>query len=474
MKGKKTVLIMGLGNHGGGAAAANYFSSMEDSVIVTDLKTKDKLKKGLSLIKKPERIRFVFGHHDLRDFRDADLVVMNPAVPPDSPYIAHARKHGTRIETDMGIFLDKTKNLTGDIIGVTGTKGKSTTAALIHRITQYEYGEALIGGNITVSVFDLLPKVRKNSCIVLELSSFQLGGIENKGFSPPYAVFTNFFEDHLNFYPGKEEYFQDKSVIYKFQKKGDVVVLNRENTVIDLLKRGEGVRQVSFGLGENFDDDGSYVKDGLIYYRRAKKDVPVLDTGSIKMPGRHNLYNVLAAVAVACCRDIPPDNIARAVGDFSGLEHRLEYVCTRDGIRFINDSAATAPEAAIQGIMSVARPLTLIAGGYDKGLDLDAFAETINSQVTSLILLKGSGTDRLIKKDLKISYSIFENLSEAVQFAFHVSSPSTTVLLSPGFASFGMFDNEFERGAQFKALTEKITASRDILKGGMFNDKGKE
>jgi UDP-N-acetylmuramoylalanine--D-glutamate ligase len=461
MKEKKTVLIMGLGNHGGGAAAANYFSSIVDYVIVTDLKAKDELEKGLSLLKNPKQIRFVLGRHDLKDFRDADLVIKNPAVPPDSPYIAHARKHGTRIETDIGIFLDKIKDLTRDIIGVTGTKGKSTTAALIHRIAQLEYGEALIGGNITVSVFDLLHKVKRGSCIVLELSSFQLGGIKNKGFSPPLAVFTSFFEDHLNFYPGKEEYFQDKSVIYKFQKQGDVIIVNRENPVIQLVKRVEGVRRISFGLGENFDDDGTYIKDERIYYRRTRKAYPVLNMRSIRLPGRHNLYNVLAAVAVACCRDIPPDNIARAVGDFSGLEHRLEYVCTKNGIRFINDSAATAPEAAVQGIMSVARPLTLIAGGYDKGLNLETFKETINNQVTSLILLEGSGTDRLIKKDLKLGYSLFDNLSDAVRFAYRVSPPAATVLLSPGFASFGMFDNEFERGAQFKALVENITESQD-------------
>jgi UDP-N-acetylmuramoylalanine--D-glutamate ligase len=466
MKEKKTVLIMGLGNHGGGAAAANYFSSLEENVIVTDLKTKDELKRGLSLIKNPERIRFVLGLHDLKDFRDADLVIMNPAVPPDSPYIAHARKLGTQIETDMGIFLDKINDLTGDIIGVTGTKGKSTTAALIHSIVQHEYGEALIGGNITVSVFDLLPRVRRGSCIVLELSSFQLGGIKNKGFSPPFAVFTNFFEDHLNFYPDTEEYFQDKSIIYKFQKNGDVIVVNRENPVINLIQKGKGVRQVSFGLGENFDDDGTFIKDDVIYYRRAKKAFPVLNTASIRLAGRHNLYNVLAAVAVACCRDIPPEAIARRVADFSGLEHRLEYVCTREGIRFINDSAATTPESAIQGIMSVTRPLTLIAGGYDKGLNLDTFAETINNQVASLVLLKGSGTDRLMEQKLKKGYSLFDNLGDAVHFAYRVSPPSTTVLLSPGFASFGMFDNEFERGAQFKTLVENITESRDKSRKG--------
>jgi UDP-N-acetylmuramoylalanine--D-glutamate ligase len=452
---------MGLGNHGGGAAAANYFSSIEGNVIVTDLKTEDELAKGLSLLKNPERVHLVLGRHELKDFRDADMVIMNPAVSPDSPYIEHARQHGTRIETDMGIFLDKTRDLTGDIIGVTGTKGKSTTAALVHRIVQLEYGEALIGGNISVSVFDLLHKVRRGSCIVLELSSFQLGGIRDKKFSPPFAVFTNFFADHLNFYAGKEEYFQDKSIIYKFQKEGDVTFVNREDPVIHLYKGGEGVRLVTFGLEEKFDDDGAYVKNGLVYYKREKVAFPVLETRSIRLSGRHNLYNVLAAVAVACCRDIRPDKIARAVADFSGLEHRLEHVCTSDGIRFINDSAATTPESAIQGIMSVDRPLTLIAGGYDKGLNLETFTETINSQVTSLILLEGSGTDRLMKGNLKTGYSLFNNLGEAVRFAYRSSPPSTTVLLSPGFASFGMFDNEFERGAQFKALAQTVTESRD-------------
>ena len=456
MNKNKTVLIMGLGFHGGGVGAANYFTSKGARVVITDLKSENELKQSLELLKNKENLRFVLGKHYFDDFRNADLIIKNPGVPWNSPYIRHALDHGVPVETDIVIFLDKIGQITSNIIGVTGTKGKSTTASLLYRIFKIKYPDTLISGNITGSVFDIINQVKHNSYVILELSSFQLGGISSKGYRLHIGVFTNFMEDHLNYYLNMEDYFRDKSVLYRFQKKGDILVINRDNVVSSLVELPEEVESISFGLGSGFDGEGSFTQKGEIYYRSKEKTDFIMDISSVKLTGKHNLYNVLAAVTAAYREGLTPREIERGVNTFSGIEHRLEYIGSYKECRFYNDSAATTPDAAIQGISSFSGNLTLIAGGSDKNLGLKAFTETINKRVTRLILLEGTGTDRLMKEGLKIDYTVFDNLENAVYDASrHTKSPGT-VLLSPGFASFGMFNNEFHRGNEFKRLVLEL------------------
>ncbi len=442
---------MGLGLHGGGAGAANYFSDRGDEVIVTDLKTAEELEEGLKLLKRREHIRLRLGRHVYRDFEEADLVIQNPGVPPDSPYIARAREKGAQIETDLSIFLDLIQGRTDAIVGVTGTKGKSTTAALLNSILSKQ-GDTLLAGNITVSVFEILDAVGKDTRIVLELSSFQLGGLRHREYSPPVSVITNFLDDHLNFYNSTEDYFEDKSVIHRFQRPGDVLVLNRDNQVYRMTRENSGVRRVSFGLRSDFTGDGSFLDGDRVCYRKGDQSLPVMNVKGIRIPGQHNRYNVLAAVAAAQEMGVDPVCIDEGITGFRGLPHRLEPIADRDGIGFINDSAATTPDAAVQGIMSIDGPLTLIAGGSDKGLDLGQLVETINRRVRHLVLLGGSGTERLLSADLAIEPRLFDNFAEALKYAVRITEPPASVLLSPGFASFGMFRNEFDRGDRFREL----------------------
>ncbi len=453
------VLIMGLGLHGGGAGAANYFVSRGCQVVVTDLKSEDELADGIKMLKQREKIRFVLGRHEYNDFRDADLIVRNPGVPKDSPYIAYAKEQGTAIDTDVGVFLDCMRKKTRNIIGVTGTKGKSTTASLIHTILKMKHSDALLAGNITVSVFDILPQVTTDTYIVLELSSFQLGGIENKQFSPRLGVFTNFMEDHLDYYDGMDEYFKDKAVLYRFQRRGDVIVVNRDNDVFRRVSPGKGVKMLSFGLTKNFSGSGVFIqKDGkrdVLYFKKHDQTWRLFDAGVIHLRGRHNLYNMLAAVAACVSEGIDPSEIRDAVFGFKGLPHRLEYIATKSGVHFINDSAATMPDAAVEGINSIEGEVTLIAGGSDKGLTLGTLVRTVKEKVKNLILLEGSGTKRLIGEGLE-EYCMFDDFKEAVSRAYAVSAPGMTVLLSPGFASFGMFMNEFDRGNQFRDIVSNL------------------
>jgi UDP-N-acetylmuramoylalanine--D-glutamate ligase len=451
MKKKRNVLIMGLGLHGGGAGAANFFTAQGDEVTVTDLKSEHELRQGLELLRDRNRIRFVLGRHDYGDFEHADLVIQNPGVPPDSPYIARARERGIQVETDISIFLELVSDRAPVIVGVTGTKGKSTTASLIHAILSLQ-GHTLLAGNITVSVFDILEEVRHNSNIVLELSSFQLGGLKHKNFSPPVAVMTNLLDDHLNYYASREAYFEDKRVIHRFQHDGDILVLNRENQVYDMTEENRGVNRVSFGMGGDFTGDGSYLNRGSMQYRDAGSAIPVMSTDHIQIKGRHNIYNALAAAAAAMAMGVKPETVKAGIETFPGLPHRLEPVPSHGGLRFINDSAATTPDAAAEGIFSIDGSLTLIAGGADKGLDLHELTEAINRRVGLLVLLEGNGTRRLLSEKIDIPYAVFNALPEAVEYACKHSVPPATILLSPGFASFGMFRNEFDRGDQFREL----------------------
>jgi len=451
MFNNKTVLIMGLGLHGGGIGAANYFASKGARVIVTDLKQARELKESVEKLGHRERMRFVFGRHEYDDFASADIIIKNPGVRADSPYIKFAVDHGAVVETDIGIFLHEIRNITANIVGVTGTKGKSTTASIVYSIIKSRYPDTFVSGNITGSVFDIIDKVKKDSYVVLELSSFQLGGIADKGYSPRIGIFTNLMQDHLNFYNSMEDYFNDKSVIYRFQGKGDVLVVNRDNIAFNFIKPAEGAELITFGMGEGFEGEGSFTRAGKIYYRELKKTHFIMDTSSIKLLGTHNLYNILAGVAAAFREGFTPEEIKTAVSEFHGIDHRLEYVGSCRNIDFYNDSAATMPQAAIHGISSFRGDLTLIAGGSDKNLDLSDFARVIDSRVNLLVLLAGTGTDRLVRC-LKKEYTIHGNLESAVEYAFHNTRAPGTVLLSPGFTSFGMFKNEFHRGNEFRKI----------------------
>jgi UDP-N-acetylmuramoylalanine--D-glutamate ligase len=456
MNGKQRVLIMGLGLHGGGVGASNYFSSTGAKVTVTDLKSEDELKSSIKALKNFRNLRFVLGRHELRDFENVDLIIKNPGVQWSSPFVQHALKHGVPVETDIGLFLDKIRPLTKNIIGVTGTKGKSTTATLLYRIIKAKYTDAFLSGNITGSVFDIMGKIKRGSYIILELSSFQLRGIAYKSYSPRIGIFTNFMEDHLNYYNSMQDYFRDKSVLYRFQEKGDVLVVNREDPVYKRIKPAKGITLVTFGQNKDFEGLGSFIEKGCIYFKDRGKSVLICDVGCVRLPGTHNLYNVLAAVAASYGEGLSSEQIAVQVGSFNGIEHRLEYIGNRGGVTFYNDTAATTPQAAIRGVQSFQGNLTLIAGGSDKNLDLDNFVEIINNRVNRLILLEGSGTDRLLRCNLKKEYTLYDKLEHAVMDAFNWTKSPGIVLLSPGFASFGMFQNEFHRGKEFKRLVCNI------------------
>ena len=467
----KYITIMGLGLHGGGIASARFFAKAGAEVTVTDLRDEKTLSPAIHELQGLP-IRYVLGRHEIEDFTHADLVIKNPAVRRDSPYLAYAK----RIETDISIFLRYSKS---PLVAVTGSKGKSTIASAIWHVLFQNNKKALLGGNITVSPLDFLDKTDAQVPVVLELSSWQLGDLRGTGLlKPSVAVLSDILPDHLNYYDSMDAYVSDKRVIYESQDENCWTVCNAdqkwghafaEETLAQVLWYSERPLEDSVGknaLGgwltksktkSNYSDDSGpsyWSLDLLEGYGRFSLDgqEELLVPSQVLVPGRHQKKNILAAAVAARAFGLSPEGIMSALASFPGVPHRLEFVGSIRGIKWYNDSTATIPDATIAAIDSFSSPIVLIAGGSDKMSDFSAFAQKAKN-LKAVILLAGSGTDRLIPiLDVnKIAYNgPFFSMHEAVQAADKQADPGDIVILSPGCASFGMFLHEFARGDAFK------------------------
>ncbi len=426
------MVIMGLGLYpqGSGISAAKFFARLGADVVVTDLKTRKDLASQIKLLK-GLKIKYVLGKHSKSDFKEADLIMKNPAVRMESEFLKIARENKIPIETDVSLFFSLCP---AKIIGITGTRGKSTTSSLIYEILSAAGEDVYLGGNIQVSPLNFLEKLNKNSLVVLELSSWMLESLESNRFSPQIAVITNVMRDHLNTYAGMKEYSRAKSLIFKFQKRKDLAVLNFDN-------------EITRKMGEK-------IKAKKIWFSLKKKSA-VLDLAkNTVLPGEHNLYNALAAVIVAKHLKISDSIIKKCLKNFKGIPNRLEFIREFGGVKYYNDTTATTPDATLAALQSFKnKNIVLIAGGADKNLDFKDLAKVLQGLVKVLILLPGTATDKL-RKDLadmgeNIEPIVAKSMKEAVLKARELSQSGDIILLSPGAASFGLFVNEFDRGEKF-------------------------
>lgn len=444
----KRVLVMGLGLHGGGAGTVRFLAKRGARVTVTDLRTQKVLAPSLEKLKDIKGVTYILGKHREKDFLNADLIVKNPGVPPASPYLMLCRKHKIPVTTDMGIFF---RECPGVIIGITGTRGKSTTAWLIWKFLKTKYKRAFLGGNIRKSVVEFLPELKKGDLIVLELSSFQLQDLSLDRVSPPIAVITNFMPDHLNWHRTMAEYRAAKSIIFKFQKPTDYLFANPD----DLETRAMAKKAPSHVSMPKLAPAYRVIVDARL--------------------GAHYRSSVALAVAVGRHFGVTSENIARALERFHGLEGRQERLSAVRGVHIINDTTATIPEAAIAAILrfrALAKPprrLTLIAGGSDKNLDFTPLAVAIAQYVDHLILLPGAGTEKLKSALQKIKgasagvvWHEASSMSDAVLAAFAAAAKGDWIVLSPGAASFGLFVNEFDRGDQFVKEIRGIRGTKTL------------
>ncbi len=423
----KKILIMGLGLNGGGVSSAKFFYNQGAHVLVTDLKTNFQLEESLKKLKKI-KAEYILGKHREDDFKTADIIIKNPDVSNSSPYLEIARKHNVPIETPTSLFLKTTKSF---VIGITGTKGKSTTSALIYNLLKSKYKKVFLAGNIGLSPFEIIEKAKKDSYVVLELSSFEL---ENLKQSPNIAVITNILPDHLNRYRDMSEYADSKKIIFKYQNKKDHLILNQEDLILKNFAK-EAVSKVIFFSAKEIE-------------KSVKKD-------NFKLIGRHNLSNLAAAVSVAKILKIPVLKINKAIKSFKGVPNRQEFIRNFRGVRYYNDTAATMPDAVIAAIdaFSAEFPdskIILICGGQNKGLSFVEVSLKIKEKVSEIILFPGTASD-MIMRELDGFAKVHKVLSmqEAVETSSKISNKGDIVILSPGAASFNMFKNEFDRGNQF-------------------------
>ncbi len=442
-KGKK-ITVMGLGLLGRGVGDAEFLAECGADLIITDLKTKEQLADSVAKLEKYPNIKFVLGEHRNEDFENRDMILVAAGVPMESDYLAHASKAGVRLVQSAALFAELTKI---PIIGVTGTRGKSTTSQMIHHVLQIVTGEGVIlGGTVRgVSNLQLLKKVKKDSLAVFELDSWQLQGFGWAGISPQIAVFTNFMEDHMNYYGGDmDAYFADKSNIFINQEESGVFITTPE--VLERAKKFATGKNITLGQEVVLVDASTLPEDCLL-----------------AMPGEHNRLN--AALAYEACKatGLSDEEIFDALATFPGVEGRLQFLTEINGVKIYNDNNATTPQATVVGLEALGKGknVVLIVGGTDKGIAVGELPEAISRHCAHVVLYSGSGTEKL-KTALSADISVEEHgtLAECVKAAIATSIPGNVILFSPGFSSFGNeYKNEYDRNDQFVALIDKLSAN---------------
>lgn len=451
----KKVVVMGLGLNGGGLGAATFFAKMGANVVVTDLKTEEELKPSVKKLEKFENIEFVLGKHRESDFKNADLIIKNPGVRNTSKYLKIAEENKVEINTDIGIFFKLCEN---KIIGVTGSKGKSTTTKLIVELLQTQY-KVVTGGNNRISVLSILEKLKKDELVVLELSSWQLEILQNIKISPNIAVITNIEEDHFDTYDDSiQKYANAKFEIIKHQNENDFAILNKSSQnlkkyILDKKKINSNILY----FGKDLKNLDIYFDKENFYFKDKKID----KISNFNLLGEFNLMNALPAIAVAKLLNIKQENIKKVLKNYKAPSGRLEIIKKYKGITFINDTTATSPIGATQALKSINDKIVLICGGKDKDLDYTEYTKLAIKKVKYFILFKGTATDKILKifeknKIKEDRYCFVDNMKDAVKIAYDKCKENDVLLLSPAAASFPTFKNEFDRGDQFIKFVNKI------------------
>ncbi|MCR4325622.1 MAG: UDP-N-acetylmuramoyl-L-alanine--D-glutamate ligase [Patescibacteria group bacterium] len=434
----KKITVLGLGLLGRGVGDAEFLAKCGAEVLVTDKKDEAELAESVARLKKYPNVSFRLGGHAEEDFTGADIVVKAAGVPLDSPEVAAAQKAGASVVMSTALFAkyavaNPAASGGAEIVGVTGTRGKSTVTHMIFHALQKVGRRALLGGNIRgKSTLALLPDIRKGDICVLELDSWQLQGFGDMRISPHIAVFTNLYPDHQNYYHDMDEYFADKANIFRYQKGGDSLIASRGLT--ERLKAAQPPLPPLF-------------------------PPPLPADWALKVPGKHNRENAALAAEALRALGVSEADIKSGLESFEGVEGRLQFVREVHGIGIYNDNNATTPEATIAALRALrdtedkkGARIILIMGGADKGLDMSDLTDEVRKCCKAVVLLEGTGTDRIhagLESALGNKIMIYHNLRDALGAAMEAAVRGDIVLFSPAFASFGMFKNVYDRNDQF-------------------------
>ena len=443
----KRVLVVGLGKSG--VASALFLKDRGARVTVSDTKTSDQLRDEIPVLL-DHGIAVETGGHGERTFRGQDLIVVSPGVPVDAAPLVQARSLG---ESVIGEIELAAQNLSGPIVAITGSNGKTTTTTLAGEILATGGLPVAVGGNIGTPAISLVAESRPNTVIVLEVSSFQLETIQT--FRPKVAVILNITPDHLDRHRTFQTYVDAKARIFENQQADDFAVLNQDDPTCHTL--GERTRAQVFWFSRKQEvQKGAWVRDGQILFRDADGQRQIMLVSEIPLKGAHNVENVLAGVCAGVLMGCEPAKIRKAIQDFKAVEHRLEYVATIHGVEYFNDSKATNVDATIKALESFPKNIHLILGGKDKGSDYTVLHDLLRERVKRVYTI-GAAAEK-IESHLKGAAEIVhaETLDNAIRRAAAVAQSGDIVLLAPACASFDQFQSYNHRGRVFKEVVHRL------------------
>ncbi len=447
----RRVLVYGAGKSGIGACG--LLSEIGARPVLYDEKVYEDpgaMKQGLA---EPEKTEAVCGPLSDELIRSLDLAVLSPGVPCDVPGVVRIREAGIPIigEIELGYQVGK-----GRILAITGTNGKTTTTALLGEIMKAYVPDVFVVGNIGNAYTGAAAKTNANSCVVAEISSFQLETICD--FRPEVSAILNITEDHLNRHHTMEEYIRVKEMITLNQDRSCTCVLNHLDPVLREFGKACPASVFWFSSEEEL-PEGIFLRGDLIVVRRGGGEEILLDVNDLKLIGVHNYENVMAAAAMALSAGVPLQVIADVCRNFRPVAHRIEYIDEKNGVIWYNDSKGTNPDAAVKGILSMKRPTFLIAGGYDKKSDYSDWIRSFGNRVKKLVL---EGTTRFDIRDTALRCGfpeddivVVETMREAMDYCRDHAEPGDAVLLSPACASWGEFPNYEVRGEVFREYVTK-------------------
>lgn len=454
-----SIAILGFGNEGKDTYHFLRQHFPQKELAILDRKEKTELtQSSQDLILKDKHITFHFGENYLDSLNNYDLVIKSPGIPLSLPQLKTFINAGKVITSQTQLFFDL---FPGKIIGVTGTKGKSTTSSLINQILSSVKKDVILVGNIGQPALSALSRAQKSTVAVYELSSFQLQSLHS---SPNIAVILAVYSEHQDYHQSTEEYVAAKTNICKYQTKKNIVVFNLDSSSSRKIAQLSPGEKYTFSI-KSKTSANCYVENSTIKYRHLGKSEIIINSSQIPLKGKFNLNNVMAAILVAKSVSVPTHSIKKAIKDFKSLKHRLEYVGEFNHIKFYNDSLATTPIATTAAIKALSSQVyTLILGGSDRKPDYSELARTISqNQIKTLILFPDTGKRILnaVKKTHSnfesINYYFTDNMNDAVKLAFKHTLSGKICLLSPAAPSFNMFKNYAERGDAFIKSIHKFT-----------------
>ena len=452
------VTVMGLGLFGGGKGVTEFLCRHGARVTVTDKRPQQTLGPSLAELRGLP-VRWVLGEHHDEDFLHADLVIPNPAVPRDNPFLRLCRERGIPLDTEMNLFF---KYCRGRICGVTGSNGKTTTTSLVGAMATRHWPDTRIGGNLGKSLLPEVETVQAGEWVVLELSSFQLEDLASLDRRPEISVVTNLSPNHLDRHKTYQAYVDAKRQILAPAGPPNVAVLNAE----DPLTRSwaaSGRSTLFFGRTGSVmpGAPGAWIDEahGEVLLSKSGRATTLFEIRDLSLHGRFNVMNAAAAAAAASAMGCDPREIRRAVKDFRAVEHRLEFVLELDGIQYLNDSIATTPESTIAALEALGPNVVVICGGSSKGSSFQALGQVIARRARGVVLL--GQTAQAIEASIPKhspgpTISRAQDLKDAVHKARALARPGDRVILSPACASYDMFLNFVERGRSFKDIVRDM------------------